>query len=72
MPWPWHGTLDGMNQFQVMFHIASSTEVPPMDAELVRPEVRSLLLKCFERDAKERMTSAELIADERRNLQQTG
>ena len=69
---PWHGTLDGMNQFQVMFHIASSTEVPPMDAELVRPEVRSLLLKCFERDAKERMTSAELIADERRNLQQTG
>ena len=61
-----------MNQFQVMFTLPLSTEVPPMTRSSVRPEVRSLLLKCLERDAKERMTSAELIADERRNLQQTG
>jgi serine/threonine protein kinase len=58
---PWHGVA--RNAFQLMSKIASSAGPPPMP-DSAPPALRDLLLRCFEREAAKRPSTAELIDHE--------
>eukprot|EP01063_Lacrimia_lanifica_P030533 TRINITY_DN4865_c0_g1_i1.p1 TRINITY_DN4865_c0_g1~~TRINITY_DN4865_c0_g1_i1.p1 ORF type:complete len:895 (+),score=264.82 TRINITY_DN4865_c0_g1_i1:193-2877(+) len=57
---PWSGTLE--NMWAAMFHIARSTEPPPLPDDLPQI-VKSFLIRVFERKASKRPSCTQLLAD---------
>mmetsp|Transcript_5148 Transcript_5148/g.21152 ORF Transcript_5148/g.21152 Transcript_5148/m.21152 type:complete len:335 (-) Transcript_5148:21-1025(-) len=58
---PWKERFRSLGQ--LVLHVSSGAEAPPLDARFIAPDLQAFLLRCFARDPRHRPTAAEILGE---------
>ena len=59
---PWK-VMNFKTPMALFYHVASTTDPPPIDTYALSLPLRGIILRCFERDPEKRAHAAELLGD---------